>query len=91
MLVVAAFHLTCLPAHGAMLERAKAYIAAQGDVAGLRKRYGRDKTFAVPILTNYALAGLVSWREVSPLPFEAASILLLVGIVGAIVLAKKKL
>jgi len=41
-------------------------------VPGLRRRYGKDKTFAVPILTNCALAGLVPWREVSPLPFELA-------------------
>ena len=41
-------------------------------MAGLRRRYGKDKTFAVPILTNCALAGLVPWREVAPLPFELA-------------------
>src|SRR5262249_46734 len=28
--------------------------------------------FAVPILTTCALAGLVSWKEVQPLPFELA-------------------
>ena len=73
MLVRAAFQLTCVPAeHADLIERADAYIAAQGGIAGLRRRYGKDKTFAVPILTNYALAGLVSWREVSPLPFELA-------------------
>jgi squalene-hopene/tetraprenyl-beta-curcumene cyclase len=73
MLVRAAFQLTCVPAeHADLVERADAYIAAQGGIAGLRRRYGKDKTFAVPILTNYALAGLVSWREVSPLPFELA-------------------
>jgi squalene-hopene/tetraprenyl-beta-curcumene cyclase len=38
----------------------------------LRKRYGRDKTFAVPILANAALAGQVPWNEVSRLPFELA-------------------
>ncbi|MBL9090240.1 MAG: squalene--hopene cyclase [Planctomycetaceae bacterium] len=54
------------------LKRAEEYIAAQGGIPGLRRRYGRDKTFAVPILTNCALAGLVPWREVSALPFEAA-------------------
>ncbi|MBL9083797.1 MAG: squalene--hopene cyclase [Planctomycetales bacterium] len=56
----------------AALQRAEDYIAAQGGIPGLRRRYGRDKTFAVPILTNCALAGLVPWREVSALPFEAA-------------------
>jgi squalene-hopene/tetraprenyl-beta-curcumene cyclase len=73
MLVRAAFHLTGLPAnHADMLERADAYIAAQGGNAGLRKRYGRDKTFAAPILTNCALAELTPWSEVTPLPFELA-------------------
>ncbi len=38
----------------------------------VRARYGRDRTFAVPILTTCALAGLVSWDEVPPLPFELA-------------------
>ncbi|WP_233200411.1 prenyltransferase/squalene oxidase repeat-containing protein [Blastopirellula marina] len=51
---------------------AENYIEAHGGIPGLRRRYGKDKTFAVPILTNYALAGLVDWREVSPLPFELA-------------------
>jgi squalene-hopene/tetraprenyl-beta-curcumene cyclase len=73
MLVRAAFQLTCVPAaHADLIERADACIAAQGGIAGLRRRYGKDKTFAVPILTNCALAGLVSWHEVSPLPFELA-------------------
>jgi squalene-hopene/tetraprenyl-beta-curcumene cyclase len=73
MLVNAAFHLTGVPAkYSGLLERAEGYIRAAGGVAALRKRYGRDKTFAVPILTNCALAGLVSWKEVFPLPFELA-------------------
>ncbi|MGH7139064.1 MAG: hypothetical protein ACREHD_25235, partial [Pirellulales bacterium] len=73
MLVRAAFQLTCVPANDAdVLERADRYISAQGGINGLRRRYGRDKTFAVPILTNCALAGLVPWKEVSPLPFELA-------------------
>src|SRR5205807_1642625 len=38
----------------------------------VRARYGKDGTFAVPILTTCALAGLVEWREVRPLPFELA-------------------
>src|SRR5262249_49519477 len=38
----------------------------------VRKRYGKDRTFATPILTTCALAGLVDWREVPPLPFELA-------------------
>ncbi|HWB08040.1 MAG TPA: prenyltransferase/squalene oxidase repeat-containing protein [Pirellulales bacterium] len=73
MLVRAAFQLTCVPANRAdLLSRADLFIQSRGGIPGLRRRYGRDKTFAVPILTNCALAGLVSWKEVSSLPFELA-------------------
>lgn len=54
------------------VRRAESYIAERGGVAGVRRRYGRDKSFAVPILTNRALAGIISWKEVAPLPFELA-------------------
>ncbi|QDT09704.1 prenyltransferase/squalene oxidase repeat-containing protein [Planctomycetes bacterium K23_9] len=49
-----------------------AYIERQGATDGLRRRYGKDKTFVVPILTNLAIAGLVDWNDVQALPFEAA-------------------
>ncbi len=54
------------------LDRLKRYLQDAGAIDALRRRYGTDKTFVVPILTNLAIAGLVSWDEVSPLPFEAA-------------------
>jgi squalene-hopene/tetraprenyl-beta-curcumene cyclase len=38
----------------------------------IRARYGRDRTFSVPILMTSALAGLVAWDEVPSLPFELA-------------------
>ncbi len=38
----------------------------------IRQRYGKDRTFAVPILTVSALTGLVDWSEVPRLPFELA-------------------
>jgi squalene-hopene/tetraprenyl-beta-curcumene cyclase len=38
----------------------------------VRQRYGKDRTFATPILTTCALAGLVGWDEVPSLPFELA-------------------
>jgi squalene-hopene/tetraprenyl-beta-curcumene cyclase len=73
MLVVAALHLAqSADEFPQLIARARHYIDARGGIPGLRKRYGKDKTFAVPILTNYALAGLVPWSEVSPLPFELA-------------------
>ena len=41
-------------------------------------RYGKDRTFSVPILTMCALAGRFgadrdAWRVVKPLPFELAA------------------
>ncbi len=73
MLVVAAFQLTAVPnKQSGLIERAEGYIHQQGGVKGLRRRYGRDKTFAVPILTNCALAERVKWKKVAALPFELA-------------------
>ncbi|MEL6106546.1 MAG: prenyltransferase/squalene oxidase repeat-containing protein [Planctomycetota bacterium] len=48
------------------------YLDRAGRLEGLRKRYGKDKTFVVPIMNNLAIAGLISWDEVDALPFEAA-------------------
>jgi squalene-hopene/tetraprenyl-beta-curcumene cyclase len=73
MLARAAFRLTGAAGQNAeLIKRAGQYIDSQGGAPGLRRRYGKDKTFAVPILTNCALAGYVPWRDVSPLPFELA-------------------
>ena len=54
------------------IERAQRYIDRAGGVPALVARYGQDKTFSVPILTHCALAGLVDWQEITPLPFELA-------------------
>jgi len=54
------------------LDALRAYIARAGELQGLRERYGSDKTFVVPIMTNLAIAGLVPWADVPRLPFEAA-------------------
>ncbi len=75
MLVVAAIHSSGFnEQYETELERAWGYINRQGGVDAIRKRYGRDKTFAVPILANCAMSGLVDWKEVSALPFEAACV-----------------
>lgn len=75
MLVVAALHLAGVAdEHKELIARANAYIDAKGRLNGLRERYGIDKTFVVPIMTNLALAGLVEWRNVDPLPFELACV-----------------
>ncbi len=73
MLVRAAVSLAgCEHRFSDEFERAITFIDAQGGIDGLRRRYGRDRTFAVPILANAALAGQVPWKEVSRLPYELA-------------------
>ena len=54
--------------------RAEENVELAGGIEAVRKRYGKDKTFAVPILANCAMAGIVPWKEVSALPFEAACV-----------------
>lgn len=74
-LVIAALHLAKREAELAeLLKRAWNYIESKGGIPGLKQRYGIDKTFVVPIMTNLALAGLCDWKEISPLPFELACI-----------------
>lgn len=75
LLVIAAIHLAKQQAEFAeLLELAQGYVDQQGGMTGLKKRYGVDKTFVVPIMTNLALAGLCDWKDISPLPFELACI-----------------
>jgi len=54
--------------------RSQQYIDQQGGVDAVIRRYGKDHTFSVPILTHCALAGIVSWDRVMPLPFELACV-----------------
>ena len=73
LLVIAAFKLTDQESSNVkLLETAQKYVDDIGIEEGLRKRYGKDKTFAIPILANAALAGMVSWKKVAALPFELA-------------------
>lgn len=57
---------------GESITAARAYVEGAGSWAGLRRRYGKDKTFVVPIMMNCAVAGLLPWPQVPALPFEAA-------------------
>lgn len=77
MLCRAAFHI-CekTKEYPDALERCDAWLADRYGrtpwelAESVRARYGKDRTFAVPILTMGAIAGLVSWNEVPRLPFE---------------------
>ena len=57
-----------------VVEAASRYVDRAGGVPAVVARYGKDRTFSVPILTHCALAGLVDWRKITPLPFELACI-----------------
>jgi squalene-hopene/tetraprenyl-beta-curcumene cyclase len=58
------------------LERASRGLAPRQLAKTLEARYGRDRTFSVPILTALAIAGRLGpdgWRVVPQLPFELAA------------------
>ena len=70
-LVYASFHLVdSVGQYGDVSRRAKQYLDGLGGFDAIKKRYGKDHTFSVPILTHCALAGLVPWAQIPPLPFE---------------------
>jgi squalene-hopene/tetraprenyl-beta-curcumene cyclase len=78
--------LASAPGAGEAARRAEAWLARAagscraGDLAAaVAARYGRDRTFASPILTMCALAGRLgepaeAWRHVEALPFELAAL-----------------
>jgi squalene-hopene/tetraprenyl-beta-curcumene cyclase len=56
-------------------------LRSTGDTCATRKltaaiaaRYGKDRTFSVPILMMLAIGGRIGWERVVPLPFELASL-----------------
>ncbi len=71
MLAYASFVMTGgAKQHPSVVEQAAAHVAERGGFEAIRKRYGKDHTFSVPILTQCALAGLIPWQQITPLPFE---------------------
>ena len=57
-----------------VIAHARRWFDAAGGFDAVVARYGKDKTFSVPILTHCALAGLVPWEQVTALPFELATL-----------------
>ncbi|MCP4788345.1 MAG: squalene--hopene cyclase [Fuerstiella sp.] len=75
MLANAVFHATKQAVqYQDVVQASQQYIDDAGGVDAVLKRYGKDKTFSVPILTHCALAGVVDWQHVIPLPFELSCI-----------------
>jgi squalene-hopene/tetraprenyl-beta-curcumene cyclase len=62
----------------AATSRAEEYLAPRAGRTAAERRaaleaaYGRDRTFAVPILVSSALAGTLPWEGIPRLPFELA-------------------
>ncbi|MEX0701909.1 MAG: prenyltransferase/squalene oxidase repeat-containing protein [Planctomycetales bacterium] len=73
MLARAVFHACgAEDEHRRVVDDAVRWLDRAGGVPAVVRRYGKDRTFSAPILTHCALAGLVDWKEVIPLPFELA-------------------
>ncbi len=67
-------------AYNNSVQRAESWLAKQAGSldpsalsCSIAARYGKDRTFSVPILTTCALARKVPWDMVKPLPFELAA------------------
>ena len=56
------------------MQRAAGDLGPRALAETISRRYGKDRTFSVPILTVLALAGLLDWRHVPQLPFELAAV-----------------
>jgi squalene-hopene/tetraprenyl-beta-curcumene cyclase len=75
-----------LPGGAAAVAAAEGWLAAAAGslepaalVTAIERRYGRDRTFSIPILTMCALCGRLGpeqegWRRVRQLPFELAAL-----------------
>ncbi|MEQ9407012.1 MAG: prenyltransferase/squalene oxidase repeat-containing protein [Fuerstiella sp.] len=75
MLANAVFHATGTgDENAAVVEASQQYIDRAGGTEAVVRRYGKDRTFSVPILTHCALAGIIDWKHVIPLPFELSCI-----------------
>ena len=48
--------------------------APQALAAAIAARYGKDRTFSVPILMTLVLGGRIGWEHVMSLPFELAAL-----------------
>lgn len=80
LLVQAALRLGSAEASAGDIEgRLDGYLCRQAGTTNDERReavcaaYAPDRTFAVPILTNLALAGLMPWEGIPRLPFELAA------------------
>ena len=75
MLANAVFHKTKTTEQFELaVSSSQRFIDDAGGVDAVIKRYGKDHTFSVPILTHCALAGIIDWKCVIALPFELSCV-----------------
>ena len=75
MLVYASLQVTGgSQAYPELTARVADHVRQRGGFEAIRKRYGKDHTFSVPILTQCALAGMIPWQQITPLPFELGAL-----------------
>jgi len=81
LLVLASLHISqSQDTYSATIERIRNWLVERYGktpaewAEAVRARYGKDRTFSVPILNTLAIAGLVPWGEVPFLPFELAAL-----------------
>lgn len=65
--------------HAAAGARAEAWLTRTAGsmeqlVPAIERRYGKDRTFSVPILMHLAICGRVEWSQIPALPFELAAL-----------------
>jgi squalene-hopene/tetraprenyl-beta-curcumene cyclase len=72
-LVLAAFRLAGAD-DDPVLNPCRRYVSDEGGLPAVVRRYGTDRTFSAPIVTNLAIAGLCEWSECPPLPFWMAAL-----------------
>jgi squalene-hopene/tetraprenyl-beta-curcumene cyclase len=67
-------HAPTVAAADAWLTKAAGGTTPETLATAIIRRYGKDRTFSIPILTHCALAGKIDWADVRPLPFELAAL-----------------
>ena len=67
-------HATTVAAADAWLTKDAGGTTPETLATAIIHRYGKDRTFSIPILTHCALAGKIDWADVRPLPFELAAL-----------------
>lgn len=78
LLTLSALRLAPAAGHEEAATRAQRYVAERTGstpaerATAISRVYGEDRTFAVPILLNCALAGFIEWRDIPSLPYELA-------------------